>query len=358
MTARTRLVFIGGFLGAGKTTLINKMAQQFMNEKTVIGVVTNDQGQLLVDTEFVKVRGINVKEVPGGCFCCNFPKLLDNSEKLVKETKPEYIIAEPVGSCTDLIATVATPMKMYHGDTFSVCPLIVLVDGPKMLNESLDPKTLGGYLRKHQVSEAECLVLTKIDELGPDDVKKLVAELNKINPEAKVITYSALTDEGFKDIMKIVKGKKETCRKPVDVDYDKYAKAEAELGWYNGVFEFNAKNYDSYDLSMALLKCLARRYPAESIAHAKVSFMSGSNETKVSLIGNEFSIGGVYGSRFGNGKSQLNFNARIISEPDALRAAIRDTVDRVFKEKGIKYSMKFDDCFSPGRPNPTYRITN
>ena len=88
------MVLIGGFLGAGKTTLINKIAQEFIKEKVPIGIITNDQGQLLIDTEFIKVRGLNVEEVCGGCFCCNFPKLLDNANKLLKQINPQYIIAE------------------------------------------------------------------------------------------------------------------------------------------------------------------------------------------------------------------------------------------------------------------------
>lgn len=351
------MVLIGGFLGAGKTTLINKVAQYFIAQKTPIGIVTNDQGQLLVDTEFIKVRGLDVEEVPGGCFCCNFQKLIDNAEKLIDNIQPQYILAEPVGSCTDLIATVAAPLKAYHGSSFSTAPLIVLVDGPRMLSNALDDSSLGGYLRHHQVEEAEFLILSKIDQIGSDDVQKLIQELNNINPEATIIQYSAVNDEGLNEILAIIESTLETTRTPVDVDYDKYADAEAELGWYNGVFEFDSEGYDSYDLSMDLLRGLRVRYSPEDIAHAKVALTSGCNHTKVSLVGNEFSIGGVVGSRYGKGPSQLNFNARIVSDPDSLRKTIQKMVEGCFSQRGIGYRTKLDDCFSPGRPNPTHRLT-
>ena len=356
MAGKTRMVLIGGFLGAGKTTLINKIAQQLMAEKRKIGIITNDQGQLLVDTEFIKVRGIDVEEVPGGCFCCNFPKLIENAERLVGNVAPEYIIAEPVGSCTDLIATVALPLKKFYGELFSTAPLIVLIDGPKLRDNAFDKDTLGGYLRSHQAEEAEVLVLTKTDLLGDDDVKMLESKLKKMNPSAEIIRYSAVNNIGFDKIMNVIASTKVTGRRPVDVDYDKYADAEAELGWYNGVFLFNSPEYDAYDLSMAMLRDLAGKYSSKDIAHAKIALTSGSSHTKISLIGNEFSIGGVQGSRFGRGESQLNFNARIVSEPDALRNSIRDTVKKVMAAKKITYTMKFDDCFSPGRPNPTHRL--
>ena len=72
MPARTRLQLIGGFLGAGKTTLINRLAQRYADEGRRVGVVTNDQGRFLIDTEFAKLHGFNVEEVTGSCFCCNF----------------------------------------------------------------------------------------------------------------------------------------------------------------------------------------------------------------------------------------------------------------------------------------------
>jgi Ni2+-binding GTPase involved in maturation of urease and hydrogenase len=350
------MVLIGGFLGSGKTTLINKIAQEMMQKKKKVGIITNDQGQLLVDTEFIKVRGIDVEEVPGGCFCCNFNKLIENADRLVGNVAPDYIIAEPVGSCTDLIATVALPLKKFYGDKFSTAPLMVLIDGPRFRENAFDKDTLGGYLRSHQAEEAEILVLTKTDLLGEDDIRSLKAKLREMNPDAEIIKYSAVNNEGFERIMKLITSDKVTDRRPVDVDYDKYADAEAELGWYNGVFLFYSKEYDAYDLSMAMLRELAGKYKATEIAHAKIALTSDSSHTKISLIGNEFSIGGVQGSRFGKGESQLNFNARIVSEPDALRNSIRETIKKVMDSKKLSYTMKFDDCFSPGRPNPTHRL--
>ena len=107
---------------------------------------------------------------------------------------------------------------------------------------------------------------------------------------------------------------------------------------------------------MDILKNLASKYMPSDIAHAKVAITNDNSHTKISLIGNEFTIGGVKGSRFGKGASKLNFNARIVSEPEMLRQAIRETIESCFKEKCIQYKLQFDDCFSPSRPNPTYRI--
>ena len=357
MTVRTRITLIGGFLGSGKTTLISKLTERFIADERKVGIITNDQGRYLIDTEFVKVRGVDVEEVTGSCFCCNFTKFFENMKKLSDEGMAEYILAEPVGSCTDLIATIMNPLRAQVRGEYSIAPLIVLVDGAKMIDRSLDAVTLGGYLRHHQVAEAEYLVLTKVDMLGDEDRKKFRDELEHINPEAEVIDYSAVTGEGLDRLINIILSDEETGRTPVDIDYDRYADAEAELGWYNGVYEFGSDGQDAYDLSVKLLEKLGNKYPPSAMAHAKVAFSCNGMYSKVSLIGNELSVGGMIGNMKMNGMAQLNFNARVRSDPDTLRRAIREAVDSVMRENDVSdYRMAFDDCFSPGRPNPTYRM--
>lgn len=357
MKDRTRLTLIGGFLGSGKTTLINKLAELLISEKKKVGVITNDQGKYLIDTEFVRAHGIDVEEVTGSCFCCNFPKFFENAEKLSNLKSDGYILAEPVGSCTDLIATIMNPLTTQFGDTFSITPLIILVDGARMMNRSLDSVNLGGYLRRHQVAEAEVLVLTKTDRLGPDEIRKFHDELRSINPTARIIDYSAVSGLGLNDIADIIKSDKETDRRPVEIDYDRYAEAEAELGWYNGTYEFVSPGLDAYSLSASILRAIGSKYPVSSVAHAKVALSNDDVQSKVSLIGDELTVGGMIRNGKLFGRVQLNINARIASDPESLRRHIRESVDSVMRSAGIDdCKMVLDDCFSPGKPNPTYRI--
>jgi G3E family GTPase len=100
---------VGGFLGAGKTTLILKAARILATRGVRAAAVLNDQGDELVDTELARRSGIPADQVPGGCFCCRFPDLLDAIERLVAH-EPEIIFAEAVGSCTDVAATTLRPL--------------------------------------------------------------------------------------------------------------------------------------------------------------------------------------------------------------------------------------------------------
>src|SRR4051812_48114935 len=97
----TRLIIVGGFLGAGKTTLMLQAARLLTASGYRVGLVTNDQGANLVDTALVSQQHFPVTEVSGSCFCCAFPDLLWALRQLHEQIQPDVVLAEPVGSCTD-----------------------------------------------------------------------------------------------------------------------------------------------------------------------------------------------------------------------------------------------------------------
>src|SRR5262245_29230510 len=123
---RLRFVMLGGFLGAGKTTALARLARHYLARGQRVALVTNDQAQDLVDTNSLRAQGFAVAEVPGACFCCRFDDLMGRVEGLAAGERPDVILAEPVGSCTDLVATVVQPLKDLYGDRFEVAPYAVL----------------------------------------------------------------------------------------------------------------------------------------------------------------------------------------------------------------------------------------
>src|SRR5215831_166666 len=90
------LVMVGGFLGAGKTTLIVKAAEQLHQRGKRAAAILNDQGAELIDTRLVRNHQISAEQVVGGCFCCRFSELVDAAERL-KRYRPDVIFAEAVG---------------------------------------------------------------------------------------------------------------------------------------------------------------------------------------------------------------------------------------------------------------------
>ena len=85
---RLRFVLVGGFLGAGKTTTMARLARFYMARGQKIGLVTNDQAQGLVDTESLRSQGFPVEEIAGACFCCRFDDLVAKVGQLEPASDP------------------------------------------------------------------------------------------------------------------------------------------------------------------------------------------------------------------------------------------------------------------------------
>src|SRR6476646_208077 len=179
-----RFVMVGGFLGAGKTTALGRLARLYQARGRRVGVVTNDQAHDLVDTNTFRAQGFATQEVPGACFCCRFDDLVSRVGSLESAERPDVILAEPVGSCTDLVATVIQPLKDLYAGQFEVAPYAVLFKpshGVRILRNQaaggFSPKA--AYIFKKQLEEADAIVINRIDEMdaaGVEELSRLVAE--------------------------------------------------------------------------------------------------------------------------------------------------------------------------------------
>src|SRR6266545_532438 len=201
-TDKARYIMIGGFLGAGKTTSVARLAQRLTDRGLRVGLITNDQGSELVDTAMLRSRGFATEEIPGGCFCCRFNSLVEAAHKLTVATRPEVLIAEPVGSCTDLVATVTYPLRRIYGDNFSIAPLSVLVDPIRALRvfglESggkFSDKVL--YIYRKQLEEADIIAVNKRDLLDATRQQTLRDKLTLEFPGAQIFEVSARQGDGL-----------------------------------------------------------------------------------------------------------------------------------------------------------------
>ena len=242
--ATTKVILVGGFLGAGKTTLLARAAERLSRQGHRVGLVANDQAADLVDTELLKDAGANVEEVAGGCFCCRFPDMISAMERLVRETEADVLIGEPVGSCTDLSATVMQPLKKLHGQQFDVAPFSVLVDGNQVrvlarLRKAAEQAESARfpdnvlYIYEKQLEEADLIVLNKADLLSAAELADLKASLSERFPDTPLLTMSAMTGEGVDAWLDFIGQGQPAGRRIAEVDYDTYAAGEAALGWMN-----------------------------------------------------------------------------------------------------------------------------
>ncbi len=237
MTTTPRFILLGGFLGAGKTTTLARLARRFQSQGKRVGIVTNDQTTDLVDTSLLRGAGFEVGEVAGSCFCCNFDALTGAVEGLGAGERPDVILAEPVGSCTDLVATVIRPLERIYARPFDIAPYGVIVKpshGVRILKRAKGGfSSKAEYIFRKQIEEADFVIVNRTDELSPDEVQELAELLEHEFPGRAVVRLSAKTGEGFDALCEVLDQQGAFGRRVMDVDYDIYAEGEAELGWLN-----------------------------------------------------------------------------------------------------------------------------
>ena len=160
-------VMIGGFLGAGKTTAVLALAEWLATRGRRVGLITNDQSVGLVDTTVAASHGFAVEEITGGCFCCRFTDLLDAVQTVLAQ-EPDVLLCEPVGSCTDMAATVLNPMRRFYRDQFRIAPFTVLADPQRVRENVLQEEKAPfapevGFIFDRQLAEAD--VIARLDRL-------------------------------------------------------------------------------------------------------------------------------------------------------------------------------------------------
>jgi G3E family GTPase len=194
--SQTKLIVVGGFLGAGKTTLLLRAASVLEAQGHQVALITNDQGQDLVDTSLARLQKVPTAEVVGGCFCCRFDDFRSALQAMQASVQPDIILAEPVGSCTDLMATVLRPLQQQYSHDYAIAPFTVLMDANRSLSGF--PAEVSD-LYKWQLGEADAIALNKTDLWSRADMDDHVDYLRAAYPNKRVFRLSAHTGDGIED---------------------------------------------------------------------------------------------------------------------------------------------------------------
>jgi Ni2+-binding GTPase involved in maturation of urease and hydrogenase len=361
-----RFVMVGGFLGAGKTTTLGRLARMYASQGKRVGIVTNDQAHDLVDTNTFRSQGIAVEEVPGACFCCRFDDLVSRVGSLEDSEKPDVILAEPVGSCTDLVATVIQPLKDLYEGRFEVAPYAVLFK-PSHGTRILRNQAAGGfspkaaYIFKKQLEEADAILINRADELSPTEQEKLSQLVSDQFPGAPVLRVSATTGAGFDALMELLAQQGAFGRKILDIDYDTYAEGEAELGWLNATARLTSSAPFNLDqLLTAILGQLATvcRNLGGEVAHLKLIGMDDAGAFAVgNVVSNDTAAKLSLPSNITPREADLIVNARVAIDPAVLEAEVRKVVAAECKKLGVSAEFRTAQSLRPGRPVPTHRYT-
>ena len=359
---------IGGFLGAGKTTSVAALAQPLTDAGRTVGLITNDQGRELVDTAMLRAKGFATEEIPGGCFWCRFNSLVDAANKLTEQSRPDVFIAEPVGSCTDLVATVTYPLRRIYGGDFSIAPLSVLVDPIRAarifgLSEGSNFSEKVIYIYRKQLEEADFIVINKTDLLEPEALVALRDKLAAEFPIAEVLQVSARNNEGLDEWFTRITDAEQIARTVMEVDYEIYAEGEALLGWLNATVQLSAP--EAFEAKPVLqqfatdIQSQLNEASAE-IAHLKMTLSPdstiGGQVAIINLVRNDF-VPELSADLDGPIESgQLIINLRAEGDPELLRDAVKNAVANT--PAGLTAKLDHLEHCRPGKPEPTHRVTD
>ena len=365
MSKSARYIMIGGFLGAGKTTAVARLARHLTDQGTRVGLICNDQSSGLVDTTLLRSKGFSVEEITGGCFCCRFNSLLDAANTLTRAATPDLFLAEPVGSCTDLIATVSYPLRRIYGDRFSVAPLSVLIDPTRAarifgLAEGRSFSEKVTYVYRKQLEEADLIVVNKCDAHPPDVLARLVSTIEDAFPDAQTFVCSARDGTGVDGWFEAVLSPTSRDSRPLEINYETYAEGEALLAWLNCTVQLESDapvdgNQTLVDLAVAIRDRSVAQ--GAEIAHLKMTLDSRDGTgtlSVVSLVGNEGEPDLRESLLDRVDRGELVINLRAEADPAMLESVTREVLGAL---SGVRATVDHLEQLRPGRPVPTHRMT-
>ncbi len=200
-----RIVQIAGFLGSGKTTLLLRVSRMLHEERGLkIAMVVNEIGEIPVDGKVMEESGMKVKDIGGGCICCevatSFAKTL---VELAKSFEPDLVLVEPTGVAIPRQVKAAAAMS---GRQISIDlgNVIVLFDATRP-DELLDMELMGRLVTS-QLADADIVAVSKVDLVDEAHLVEAETAAKEYIPSAEFIRVSSVTGEGLPQLVARIAG--------------------------------------------------------------------------------------------------------------------------------------------------------
>ncbi len=181
------ILLCGGFLGSGKTSLINKLLHGMTDAGLTAAVIENEAGKEGIDAALLSETGIQVTPLFGGCVCCQISgDLLLAARRIEAELAPDWLVVELTGLA--LMDGIRDTFRSYGHSGLGLRTLSV-VDAARWtkLRRAAEPVV------RRQLEGADVVVVNKADLAPPD--RTMYAELSAYAPEAVLLTASAATQQ-------------------------------------------------------------------------------------------------------------------------------------------------------------------
>jgi len=358
---KPRFILFGGFIGAGRTTLLAALGEYLKARGVKAGLITNDHGTELTDTTLLRARGFSTEEVLGGCFSCDFRLLSEAAARLQNSSQAEVFVAEPVGTCTEIVATLLQPLQAASGGRIAIAPLSIVVDPVRAarilgLESGSRFSEKIAYIFRKQLGEAEFIVINKSDTLTAEKTKKLRQALAQHNPGAKMFEVSGRTKTGLEEWFECLLSEEHSRRDPIQVDRSIASEGEALLGWLNCNVRISSIRYfEPSKILMDLAAYLQSILQQEGIEVAHLKMMLSPDENfgefaALNLVRSNSApeLSGEISEPIQSGGLILNLRAE--ADPEVLHSAVNRAL-LALMEKSSELFSRMEHCehFRPGK---------
>ncbi len=204
---KTQVLLLTGYLGSGKTTLVNKILS---NKKGIkFAVIVNDIGEVNIDADLIEKGGIvdqkddSLVALQNGCICCTLKvDLVKQLSDIIKSNKFDYIVIEASGVCepAPIAQTICSYPQVYPGmarDGIAVLDSIVTVvdacrmrdefsKGNDLLKKNLDEDDIENLLIQ-QIEFCNTILLNKVADVKPEDLAVVKQIIRSLQPKAEII---------------------------------------------------------------------------------------------------------------------------------------------------------------------------
>ena len=353
---KIRFMVVSGFLGAGKTTTMIALGEHMNKVYGKVGIIANDLGAQLVDTNLTQMSGCTVAEIASGCICYQMDNTVDQIRRLRDKHDAIFVMSDIPGCGVGALDHVYHTLADNNADEFILSPFTVIVDPerlrmimPERANINLPEELV--YLLQLQLEEADLIVLNKCDLLTDEEIANYVRFLKAACPGIPLLTISALERTGISELCDFVTTH-ESALKNFSVRNNKeFEAAEAKLTWYNRRVFFKTNSGAKIDFNQVIedlveeirLGLIERK---RNVPHLKLFATSGNGDyNKASLIGVDYDIEYAQQMLRDHKNARMIINARAVCESRPLARLIDDAFDEICDKYDLDCQVFFTECF-------------
>mgnify|MGYP003575051244 FL=1 len=347
---------MAGFLGAGKTTAAAEFARFLQKRGKIAAVITNDHGAELVDSTTLRAQGIFTESLQGGALCGLQADFIKIAHRFIEKSRAEVLIAEPIGTCSNFARDFIEPLRRAN-PIFTFAPLSVLVD-PLRARQLLKPEAASAGSNnaaapfRHQLAEADFIVINKADQLPARDLAELRMELAQQFPSARIFTVSATGGAGLEEWFECVMSKDWVPRPAIQ---NERAMEEISISWLNcTVLLSSVRYFEAGKLLVDLATCVQSllKQEAGEIIHLKMVLKpdhDGSDIAALSLVQSQSAPKLSRDVSEPIQRGELFLSARAEADPEILHSVLNRALLALMERSSELFArMQHCEHFRPG----------